>query len=163
MQRSKGPPAEELLWVGRAPATSPPPELAQEKKALQRRMHPSICGLGRGWWLKEPLHLSRDRGASSLQQPPGLTCPLGLGAQRWGHSGLDCTRGGVRLCPQRTVPFASAPHLLRTPRNVPRLWQCGWTETRHLHGRGQDPQEHHRTHLLHRLTDFSWCSESVFV
>ena len=25
------------------------------------------------------------------------------------------------------------------------------------------PREHHRTHLLHRLTDFSWCSESVFV
>lgn len=37
------------------------------------------------------------------------------------------------------------------------------TQTCHPHGSGAGPPEGHWTHLLHRLTDFSWCSESVFV
>ena len=41
-------------------------------------------------------------------------------------------------------------------------WPSRWNQTCHLHHHRVDPTEHCRTHLLHRLTDFSWCSEVCF-
>lgn len=93
----------------------------------------------------------------------GSPVPRALERRAVLHVVPDCTRGGARLQTQRTVPSTLALHLLLDALEHSAAVAVQLESDLPPHGQVQDPQEHHRTHLLHRLTDFSWCSESVFV
>lgn len=83
-------------------------------------MHPSVRGLWRGdgagrvWCVKETASEQGQRGAS-LPQPPGLTCPLGLQAQRWGRAPRGARlyqgRGGAVYPEDGPIRVSTAPAL----------------------------------------------------
>lgn len=154
-----------------------PTELVQEKKNLRRKVYSWTCSVGKGGQCRDGAVFSRNSeawaepgfvmvflwtGSSSHQQEPvggAFQCVTG---QHW--VGYVIAVGSGRAVDRKDSLITPALSTCSyAPWNIQLQLLSRWNQTCHLYHQGVDPTEHHRTHLLHRLTDFSWCSESVFV